>query len=60
MHEQFARKGEHTTLKIVRPIKLVCWNQSMTKEARIYDEEKIVSSRSGAGETGKLHTKEWD
>jgi len=27
----------------------------MTKEARIYNEEKIVSSASGAGKTGQLH-----
>ena len=30
----------------------------MTKEARIYNEEKTVSSRSGAGKTGQLHVKE--
>ena len=27
----------------------------MTKEARIYNGEKIVSSMSGAGKTGQLH-----
>ena len=31
---------------------------SLTKEARIYNEEKIVSSISGAGNTGQLHVKE--
>jgi len=30
----------------------------MTKEARIYNEEKIVTSISGAGKTGQLHIKE--
>ena len=29
----------------------------MTKEARIYNGEKTVSSISGAGETGQLHLK---
>ena len=31
---------------------------SLTKEARIYNEEKIVSSISGVGNTGQLHVKE--
>ena len=30
----------------------------MTKEARVYDGEKAVSSISGAGKTGQLHVKE--
>ena len=30
----------------------------MTKEARIYDEEKTASSISGPGKTGQLHAKE--
>ena len=30
----------------------------MTKERRIYNGEKTVSSISGAGETGQLHVKE--
>ena len=30
----------------------------MTKEARIYNGEKIVSSISGAGKTGQLHVEE--
>jgi len=30
----------------------------MTKEARIYNGEKMVSSISGAGKTGHLHVKE--
>jgi len=30
----------------------------MTKEARIYNGEKTVSSVSGAGETRQLHVKE--
>ena len=29
----------------------------MTKEARIHNREKIISSMSGAGKTGQLHTK---
>ena len=33
-------------------------NSSMTKEARIYDREKTVSSISGAGKTAQLHVKE--
>ena len=32
----------------------------MTKEARIYSGEKIVSSEGGAGKTGQLHVKEWN
>ena len=31
---------------------------SLTKKARIYNGEKIASSVSGAGKTGKLHVKE--
>ena len=31
----------------------------MTKEERIYNGEKTVSSISGAGKTGQLHVKEW-
>jgi len=31
---------------------------SLTKEARIYNGEKIVSSVSGVGKIGQLHTKE--
>ena len=30
----------------------------MTKEARIHNEEKILSAISGAGKTGHLHVKE--
>ena len=30
----------------------------MTKEARIYNGEKTVSSINGAGKTGQLHVKE--
>ena len=30
----------------------------MTKEAKIYNGEKIVSSISGAGKTGQLHVKQ--
>ena len=30
----------------------------MTKEARIHNEEKTVSSISGAGNTGQLHVKD--
>ena len=30
----------------------------MTKEAKIYNGEKIVSSVSGTGKTGQLHVKE--
>ena len=33
-------------------------NSSMTKETRIYNGEKTVSSISGAGKTGQLHVKE--
>ena len=33
-------------------------NQSMTKEAGMYNGEKRVSSISGAGKTGQLHVKE--
>ena len=34
-------------------------NYSMTKETRIYKEEKAISI-SDAGETGQLHVKEWN
>ena len=30
----------------------------LTKEVRIYNEEKRASSESGAGKTGQLHVKE--
>ena len=30
----------------------------MTKEARIYNGEKTISSTSGAGKTGQLHGKQ--
>ena len=33
-------------------------NLIFTKQARIYNGEKIVSSISGAGKTGQLHEKE--
>ena len=33
-------------------------NQSTTKEARIYNREKTISSISAAGKTGQLHIKE--
>ena len=33
-------------------------NLSTAKEARVYNEEKTVSSISGAGKTGQLHVKE--
>jgi len=32
----------------------------LTKEARIYNGEKTVTSISGAGKTGQLHVKEWN
>ena len=32
-------------------------NESTTKETRIYNGEKTVSSISGAGKTGQLHVK---
>ena len=32
----------------------------MTKEARMYNGEKTVSSISGAGKTGQLHEKKWN
>ena len=34
------------------------WSLSLTKEGRIYNGEKTVSSISGAGKTGQLHVKE--
>ena len=33
---------------------------SLTKEARIYNEEKTVSSISGGAKTGQSHMKEWN
>ena len=36
------------------------YGQSMTKEARIYNGEKTITSISGAGKTGQLHVKEWN
>ena len=32
----------------------------MTKEARLHNVGKIVSSTNGAGKTGQLHVKEWN
>ena len=32
---------------------------SLTKEARIYNEEKTISLTSGAGKTGQPPVKEW-
>lgn len=32
----------------------------MTKEERLYNEEKTVSSIIGAGKSGQLHWKEWN
>ena len=40
-----------------KPTHLQSTNQ-MTKEARIYNGEKMVPSVSGAGKTGELHVKE--
>ena len=39
-------------------INLHNYSQSMTKEARIYNGGKIVSSISGVGITGQLYVKE--
>ena len=36
------------------------WSINLTEEARIYNEEKTVSSVSGAGKTGQVHVKEWN
>ena len=33
---------------------------SSTKEAKIYNSEKIVSSTSGTGKTGQLQVEEWN
>ena len=33
-------------------------NSSVTKEARIYNEEKTASSINGVGKIGQLHAKE--
>ena len=33
---------------------------SKTKEARVYPGENTMTSISGAGETGKLHVREWN
>ena len=33
---------------------------SLTKEAKIYDAEKTLSSISGAGKTRQIHKKEWN
>ena len=38
-----------------KPVQLV--NQFRTREARIYNEEKIVSSKRDSGKTGQLHVK---
>ena len=39
-------------------IKPCTYGQSLTKEAKIYTREKIISSISGAGKTGQLHVRE--
>ena len=33
------------------------WSTNLTKEAKIYNGEKIVSSISGAGKAGQVHVK---
>ena len=33
---------------------------SLINEAKLYNREKTVSSRSGASKTGKLHVNEWN
>ena len=41
-------------------INLCIYGQSIyTKDAKIYNGEKIASSISCAGKTGQLHVKEW-
>ena len=47
--EQNREPGKKTHAYIV--------NYSMTKEARIYNGEKTVSSVNGTGETGQVHVK---
>ena len=36
------------------------WSQSTTKEGKIYNGEKTVSSISNAGKAGELHVKQWN
>ena len=33
---------------------------SVTKEARIYNREKTISSINGTGKPGQLHVKDWN
>ena len=59
---EMAQKQKHRLMKQDRkprnkPIQ-VCGQLTYDKETRIYNEEKTVSSTSGAGKTGKLHVKE--
>ena len=54
-HKQKYRSMEQDRKPRDKPMHL--WS-TMTKEARIYNGEKIVSSISGAGKTGQLHVKE--
>ena len=45
-------------LRIQKYTHALMLNSSTTKEARIDDGEKTVSSKSGTGKTGQLHVKE--
>ena len=43
---------------IESPENLPTYGKSVTKEARIYNEDKTASSKNGTGKTGPLHVKE--
>ena len=49
--QKYRQKGEHRKPRD-KPVHLLA---SLTKEVRIYNREKIVSSISGAGYTGQRH-----
>ena len=56
-----AQKQTHSSMEQNRePRNKPTYLWSMTKEARIYNGEKTVSSISGAVKIGQLHVKEWN
>ena len=58
--KQKYRPMEQDSQRPVKPTHTLMVNQSMTKEARIYNWKKTISSVSGAGKTGQLLVKEWN
>ena len=56
--QAYLKKQEKSQINNLTLHLKVLEKESMTKEARIYNGEKAVSSISGAGKTAQLHVKE--